>query len=158
MSWNKDRLMYYRSEYLLQQNGGQYTDSTIADIDTRYDPTDPVQAALYDSTFSHQPFPTRIRAGAQLRAGPVLVTGDLMLRVTQGAVLSQPQRLSGAAELPLGGVFALRGGLATDFDGGITYGGGMGFKGGPVHFDLATNITPSGTRKGVTLGLGLSIN
>ena len=61
-----------------------------------------------------------------------------------------------ASDLPLS-VIAIRGGLATDFETGVTFGGGLGFKFGPVRFDTAANWAPGGDRQGLFFALGLGI-
>ena len=157
MSWKDSNLVYYRQEYLLQQNGIQYSDSTISNIDkVAYDPTDPEQKALRDSLLTGNPLGTRLRLGAQLSAGPVLLAGDLRFRVAKGVVAGPAQRASVGAELPLS-VVRLRAGLASDFSGGFGLSGGLGFQLGPVRLDFAAATTPGGDRQGLTLATGLSV-
>jgi hypothetical protein len=157
MSWSEDGLLYQRREYRLEQVGDAYVDSVISEIESQpFDETDPMQAALRDSILGRATFPTRVRAGAQLKAGPVLLAGDAMIRIKRGLVPGEARRLSAAAELPLS-VIALRGGLATDLETGVTFGGGLGLKAGPVRLDTAVNWTPGGDRQGLFLAFGLGI-
>lgn len=156
MSWNEDALLYQRREYRLFQDGDTYTDSVISEIDeTPYDASDPLQLALRDSVLGRATFPTRVRAGAQLALGPVLLAGDAMVQLKRGLVAGETARLGVAAELPLK-VVAVRGGLASDFS-GLSVGGGLGLQGGPVRFDIGASLTPGGDRQGLLLGVGLSI-
>jgi hypothetical protein len=157
MSWKDSNLVYYRQEYILQQNGVEYTDSTISNIDKApYDPTDPDQKALHDSLLTSRPLGTQLRVGAQLSAGPVLLAGDVRFRVAKGVVAGPAQRASVGAELPLS-VIRLRAGLASDFSGGFGLSGGLGFQLGPVRLDFAAATTPGGDRQGLTLATGLSV-
>lgn len=157
MSWDEDALLYQRREYRLEQQGDVYADSVISEIEeTPFDETDPIQAALRDSLVGRSTFPTRVRAGAMLRVGPVLLAGDAMVRLKRGLVSEESRRVSAAAELPLS-VVALRGGLATDLETGVTFGGGLGVKGGPLRVDLAASWTPAGDRQGLFLALGVGI-
>jgi hypothetical protein len=157
MSWSEDDLLYERREYRLEQQGDTYVDSVISEIESSpFNEADPLQAALRDSILGRATFPTRVRAGAQLKAGPVLLAGDAMIRIKRGLVPGEARRLSAAAELPLA-VVALRGGLATDLKAGITFGGGLGLKFGPVRLDTAANWTPGGDRQGLFLAVGLGI-
>jgi hypothetical protein len=86
----------------------------------------------------------------------VLLVGDAMLRIKRGLVPGEARRLSAAAELPLA-VIALRGGLATDLETGIVFGGGLGLKMGPVRLDTALNWAPGGDRQGLFVAVGLGI-
>ena len=157
MSWSDDGLLYGRREYRLEQQGGAYVDSVISEIESSpFNEADPLQAALRDSVLGRATFPTRVRVGAQLKAGPVVLAGDAMLRIKRGLIPGESQRLSAAAELPLS-VIALRGGLATDFENGVTFGGGLGFKFGPVRLDTAANWAPGGDRQGLFFAVGLGI-
>jgi len=158
MSWKDENLRYVRQEYLLQQSadGSTYVDSTISDVDQPYDSADATQLALRDSLFGGNPFATKLRLGAQLTAGPVLLAGDAQFELSDGIVPGANQRLSVGAELPLS-VVRVRGGLATAFDGGFTLSGGLGFKLGPVRLDVAAATTPGGDRKGFTVATGLSV-
>jgi hypothetical protein len=157
MSWKESNLLYERREYRLEQQGGTYADSVISEIEASpFDPSDPLQAALRDSVLGRATFPTRVRAGAQLKLGPVLLAGDAMLRIKRGLVPGEARRISAAAELPLS-VIALRGGLATDLETGITFGGGLGLKFGPVRLDTAANWAPGGDRQGLFFAVGLGI-
>jgi hypothetical protein len=156
ISWHENNLVYYRQDYIMQQVGDQFTDSTVADIEMPYDPADPNQAALHDSLVSTQTFPTRVRAGVLLSAGPVRITGDALVQLKSGLVPSDKQRLSAGVELPLKFV-ALRAGLSSNFSGGISYGGGLGFRMGPARLDLGASATPGGDRQGLQVAFGLSI-
>lgn len=158
MSWNDDKLWYVRQEFLLEQSadGTTYSDSTITDIDERYDPTDATQVAMRDSLLGGDPFATKIRVGARLTAGPVLLAGDATVKLADGIVPKAGQRMSVGAELPLS-VVRLRGGVATDFDGGFGISGGLGFQLGPVRLDIAGATVPGGDRKGPTIGFGASV-
>jgi hypothetical protein len=158
MGWKDENLRYAREEYLLEQSadGFSYRDSTIADISAAYDSTDAAQRALRDSVLGVDPFATKLRLGGQLSAGPVALAGDAVFELTDGIVPGASSRASVGAELPLG-VVALRGGIATDFDGGLGFSGGFGFKMGPVRLDLAAALTPGGARKGLMLATGLAI-
>jgi len=156
MSWNEDALLYQRREYRLEQDGDTYADSVISEVqEGPYDATDPLQLALRDSVIGRATFPTRVRVGAQLALGPVLLAGDAMVQLKRGLAGGDATRVSVAAELPLK-VVAVRGGVATDFS-GLSFGGGLGFRGGPARFDLAANLTPGGDRQGLVVGAGLSI-
>jgi F plasmid transfer operon, TraF, protein len=159
MSWSDSNLVYYRKEYLLQQdaNGLTYSDSTITNIDKApYNASDPAQKALRDSLLTGHPLGTMLRLGAQLSAGPVLLAGDAQFRVAKGIVAGPAQRLSVGAELPLS-VIRLRGGVASDFSGGFSLSGGLGFKLGPVRLDFAAATTPGGDRQGLMVATGLSV-
>jgi hypothetical protein len=158
MSWKDENLRYIREEYLLQQSedGLTYRDSTISDIDGPYDSTDATQKALRDSLLGADAFATKLRLGAQLSAGPVLLAGDAVFELTDGIVPGASSRASVGAELPIS-VMALRGGLATDFDGGIGFSLGLGFKLGPVRVDFGGAVTPGGDRKGFTVATGISV-
>ena len=158
MSWKDENLRYIREEYLLEQtaDGLSYRDSTIADIDAAYDSTDATQRSLRDSVLGVDPFATKLRVGAQLSAGPVLLAGDAVFELTDGIVPGASSRASVGAELPLA-VILLRGGLATDFDGGIGFSAGLGFKFGPVRLDFGGALTPGGDRKGLTVATGVSV-
>jgi len=157
ISWKEKNLVYYRQDYILEQVGDQFTDSTVADINMPYDPTDPNQLALHDSLVGAQTFPTRVRAGVLLSAGPFLIAGDAMVQLKRGLVPGDAQRLSAGAELPLGGFCALRAGLSSNFAGSFSYGGGFGFKMGPVRLDLGASATPGGSRQGMQVAFGLSV-
>lgn len=158
MSWKDEKLRYKQEEYELLQSadGLAYSDTTISDIDVPYDPTDVTQKALRDSLLGGDPFATKLRLGGQLTAGPVLLAGDAVFELTDGIVPGANQRLSVGAELPVS-VMRFRGGLASDFDGGFAASAGIGFKAGPVRVDFAGAITPGGDRKGVTVGMGISV-
>jgi len=159
MSWNESNLVYYRQEYLLRQDANSltYSDSTISNIEKApYNAADPAQKALRDSLLTGHPLGTMLRLGAQLSAGPVLLAGDAQFRVAKGVVAGPAQRLSVGAELPLS-VIRLRGGLASDFSGGFSLSGGLGFKLGPVRLDFAAATTPGGDRQGLTVATGLSV-
>jgi hypothetical protein len=157
MSWDEDALLYHRREYRLVQQGDVYLDSVISELeDVPFNDNDPLQARLRDSIVSRRTFPTRLRAGAQLQAGPVLLAGDAMVRVARGLIPGEARRISAAAEIPLS-VIAFRGGLASDLETGITFGGGLGFKLGPMRLDVAGNWSPSGDRQGVQAAMGLAI-
>ena len=158
MSWKDENLKYLREEYVLQQSadGLTYTSTTISDIDGPYDSTDATQRSLRDSVLGTDPFATKLRVGAQLSAGPVLVAGDAVFELTDGIVPGASSRASVGAELPLA-VILLRGGLATDFDGGVGFSAGLGFKFGPVRLDFGGALTPGGDRKGLTVATGLSV-
>lgn len=156
ISWKEQNLVYYRKDYITWQVGDQFLDSTVADIEGSYDPSDPNQLALHQSLIDQQTFPTRLRAGVLLSAGPFRLAGDGMVQLARGLVPGDKQRLSAGAELPLK-FFALRAGLSGNFSGGFSYGGGFGFKGGPVRFDLGASATPGGSRQGIQLAFGLSV-
>jgi hypothetical protein len=158
MSWKDENLRYIREEYLLQQSadGLTYRDSTISDIDGPYDSTDAAQKALRDSLLVTDAFATKLRLGAQLSAGPVLLAGDAVFELTDGVVPGASSRASVGAELPVS-VMAFRGGVATDFDGGVGFSLGLGFKLGPVRVDFGGAITPGGDRKGFTVATGVSV-
>lgn len=158
MSWKDENLRYVREEYLLTQSadGFSYQDSTIADIDGAYDSLDTAQRALRDSLLGVDPFATKLRLGALLSVGPVALSGDAVFELNDGIVPGASSRASVGAELPIT-VLVLRGGIATNFDGGIGFSGGFGFKMGPVRLDLAGAITPGGDRKGLTVATGLAI-
>jgi hypothetical protein len=157
MSWSEDDLLYERREYRLEQQGDTYVDSVISEIESSpFDESDPLQAALRDSILGRSTFPTRVRAGAQLKVGPVLLAGDAMIRVKRGLVPGESRRISAAAELPTA-VVNLRGGIASDLETGITFGGGLGLKAGPVRLDTAINWAPGGNRQGLSLAFGLGI-
>jgi hypothetical protein len=156
ISWKEQNLVYYRQDYIMEQVGDQFTDSTVADIEMPYDPTDPNQLALHDSLIGAQTFPTRVRAGVLLSAGPLRIAGDAMLQLKRGLVPGDKQRLSAGAELPLK-FFALRAGLSSNFSGSFSYGGGFGFKMGPVRLDLGASATPGGSRQGMQAAFGLSV-
>jgi hypothetical protein len=157
LSWSENGLLYERREYRLEQQGGEYVDSVISEIESSpFDESDPLQAALRDSLLGKSTFPTRLRVGAQLKAGPVTLAGDAMLRIKSGLVPGESRRISAAAELPLA-VIMLRGGLASDLETGVTFGGGLGFKFGPVRMDGAVNWAPGGDRQGLFVAFGLGI-
>jgi hypothetical protein len=157
MSWDEEALLYQRREYVLLQVGDTYVDSVISEVDeSPFDPSDPQQAALRDSLIGVRTFPTRLRAGAQLQAGKFVLAGDAMVRLASGLVEGESQRVSVGAELPLNFV-AFRAGLSSNFEGGFTMGGGLGFKAGPVRLDGAAAWTPGGDRQGLVVGLGLSV-
>lgn len=156
MSWKDEKLRYVRQEYLLRQSANDYQDTTIADIDGPYDPTDAVQKALRDSLLGGNPFATKLRVGAQLAAGPVLLSGDARFELADGIVPGPKQRVSVGAELPVT-VLRFRAGLATDFDGGVAFSGGLGFKLGPVRLDFAAATTPGGDRKSLVVATGIGI-
>ena len=88
--------------------------------------------------------------------GQKQAAGDAMIRVKSGLVPGESRRISAAAELPLA-VVNLRGGFASDLETGITFGGGLGFKFGPVRLDSAINWAPGGDRQGLTFAFGLGI-
>lgn len=157
MSWKDENLRYIREEYLLEQSadGFSYQDVTIADIDAAYDSLDTTQRALRDSVLGRDPFATKLRLGAQLSAGSVLLAGDAEFELTDGIVPGASSRASVGAELPIT-VLILRGGVATDFA-GLGFSAGLGFKLGPVRLDVAGALTPGGERKGLALATGLSI-
>lgn len=156
-SWKDENLLYWQAEFALEQSAdGQDYLNTGEDTLVAYDPTDPSQKALRDSLLAIDPFATKLRLGAQLTAGPVLLSGDAAFELSDGIVPGANQRFSAGAELPL--LFLrLRGGLATDFDGGVGISGGLGFKLGPVRLDFAAGTTPGGDRKGLTFATGLSV-
>jgi hypothetical protein len=158
MSWKDENLRYRREEYLLEQtaDGFSYEDSTIADIDAAYDSLDATQRALRDSLLGVDPFATKLRLGAQFSAGPVALSGDAVFELTDGIVPGASSRASVGAELPITAI-VFRGGIATDFDGGVGFSGGFGFTMGPVRLDFAAALTPGGARKGLTLATGLAI-
>jgi hypothetical protein len=156
ISWKEQNLVYYRQDYIMQQIGDQFTDSTVADVDMPYTASDPNQRALRDSLVGVQTFPTRLRAGVLLRAGPLRVAGDAMLQLKHGLVPGDAQRLSAGAELPLK-IVALRAGLSSNFSGSLSYGGGLGFLMGPVRLDLGVNATPGGSHQGMQAAIGLSV-
>ena len=158
MSWKDENLRYHREEYLLQQSadGLSYQDSTISDVEGPYDSTDATQQALRDSLLGGDPFATRLRLGAQLSAGPVLLAGDATFELSEGIVPGAKSRASVGAELPIA-VLRLRGGVATDFDGGVGFSAGLGFKLGPVRLDVAGALVPGGARKGLTVATGVSV-
>jgi hypothetical protein len=157
MSWSEDGLLYERREYRLEQQGDTYVDSVISEIESSpFDENDPLQAALRDSIMDRSTFPTAVRAGAQLAVGPLLLAGDAMIRIKRGLVPGEARRFSAAAELPLS-VAAFRAGFATDLESGITFGGGIGFKFGPVRMDTAVNWAPGGDRQGVAAAFGVGI-
>jgi len=156
MSWKEENLRYFRAEYLLEQTGSDYQDTKVVDTTVAYDPTDPAQVGLRDSLLGVDPFATKLRLGAQLAAGPVLLAGDMMFEVTDGIVPGTGQRASVGAELPLS-VVRLRGGLATDFETGVGFSAGLGFKLGPMRLDVAGGLTPGGARKGLTFATGIAV-
>jgi hypothetical protein len=158
MSWKDGNLRYLREEYLLEQSadGFSYRDTTISDIDSPYDSTDASQRALRDSLLGSDPFATKLRLGAQMSAGPVLLAGDAVFELARGIVPGARSRASVGAEIPLA-VMRFRGGIATDFDGGVGFSAGLGFKLGPVRLDIAGALTPGGDRKGLTVATGLSV-
>jgi hypothetical protein len=157
LSWSESGLLYERREYRLVQSGGEYVDSVISEIESSpFDESDPLQAELRDSILGQSTFPTRIHAGALLRLGPLNLAGDAMIRVKRGLVPGESRRISAAAELPTA-VVNLRGGIASDLETGITFGGGLGLKAGPVRLDTAINWAPGGNRQGLSLAFGLGI-
>jgi len=158
MSWKDENLLYATADYRLQQSadGFTYSDTKIIDTTVAYDPTDATQKALRDSLLSIDPFATKLRLGAQLSVGPVRLAGDAAFELTDGIVPGASKRVSVGAELPIS-VVRLRGGLATMFDGGVAFSGGLGFKMGPVRLDFAAGTTPGGDRQGLTFATGLSV-
>jgi len=171
MSWKDENLLYFREQYLLSQSadGTQYMDTTLAagacDVFTneqecpttvRYDSSSATQRALRDSLLGNDPFATRLRLGAQLAAGPVQLAGDLTFELTDGIVPGAKQRASVGAEVPVS-VVRFRGGVATDFDSGVGFSAGLGFKAGPVRIDFAGSLTPGGDRKGLAFATGISV-
>lgn len=158
MSWKDEKLLYFHAEYLLEQSadGLTYQDTKYVDTTVAYDSTDAVQRSLRDSLLGVDPFPTRLRLGGQLSAGPVLLAGDLAFTVTDGIVPGAKQRASVGAEVPVS-VVRFRGGVATDFDSGVGFSAGFGFKAGPMRIDFAGSLTPGGDRKGLAFATGISV-
>jgi hypothetical protein len=156
-SWKDDHLAYYRKEYRITQNGDQYTDSTVADIDrVPYDESDPLQRALRDS-LRHGTYPTRIRAGVYLPLGPLHLAGGITLRAREGLTREAASHAAVGAELRIIPFLPLRAGIATDLASGTTLSGGFGLKLGPVRIDTALSNTPSGDHQGFLAAVGISI-
>jgi hypothetical protein len=86
----------------------------------------------------------------------VLLAGDATFELSEGIVPGAKSRASVGAELPIA-VLRLRGGVATDFDGGVGFSAGLGFKLGPVRLDVAGALVPGGARKGLTVATGVSV-
>ena len=158
MSWKDANLIYSRKIYSLTQVGDQFQDATIAnDSSVAYNPANATQKALHDSMFAHGTFPTRVRGSVRYTSGMVTVVGGADLRLKSGLVSSDAQIISAGAEVVPLGILAIRAGLASNFEGGLTYAVGGGLKFGPVRFDTGLTSTSSGDRKGFQLAMGMSI-
>ena len=157
-SWDDANLVYYRKQYRVRQVGDQVVDSTISNIEKApYNAGDPLEKALHDSLTASGTFPTRIRAGVNVTRTRFTVAGGITLRAKRGLDPGAAQQLSAGAELRPAPVLALRAGLSSDLASGMTLGGGIGLKLGPVRLDAALANTLSGDHKGFQVALGASI-
>ena len=157
-NWDDQHLVYYRKQFKLTQNGSQYTDSTISNIDKApYNPADPLQKRLHDSLTTGGTYPMRIRAGVNATSGMITIAGGVVLRVKQALDVGAAQQVSAGAELRLIPILPLRVGLSTDLAGGFTLSGGLGLKLGPLRFDGAVANSASGDHKGFQAAVGVAI-
>ncbi|MFQ5551768.1 MAG: DUF5723 family protein, partial [Gemmatimonadales bacterium] len=158
MSWDEGALLYYRQQFQLQVIEDDFIDSTLADIsDEPFNAGDPAQAALRDSMMVNANFPTRVRGGISYVVGPLLVAGDLMVRIKRGLDFGDAQRLAVGVELQGIPVLRPRLGTATNFESGLALAAGFGLQLGPLRLDAAVLNSARGDRKGFDLGIGVSL-
>lgn len=159
MSWKTDRLRYERADLVVGQDAnGVVSDSTIhtALVGAAIE-GDLMARALRDSMLSHASLARLARAGVSYRAGGLLISGDVMVRLTQGLDRQPAQSASTGLEYVLWGVVPLRTGIGTDFAGSLSLSVGTGLYVGPVRLDLGAASVSGPAHHGVMAGVGLSL-
>jgi len=159
IAWRRDRLKYERTEPTVTQGAdGVIRDTTrhTVLVGSAID-TDPVALAMRDSLLRRSDLARMARAGLSYQVGALLLSGDVMVRITQGLDRQPAQSVSAGIEYVLWGFLPLRSGFGADFAGAYTLTAGTGLYVGPVRLDVGAASIHGPLHHGLRVGAGLSL-
>jgi hypothetical protein len=160
MDWDADRLRYERVLYAVQQN----PDGSVTDTESRTTLTTPqavegdaTARALRDQLLANSDFSRYVRGAASLRLAGFTLSGDLLVRITEGLDAVPSRQIAAGAEYRLLGVIPLRAGFATDFSNSLMLSAGTGLHLLGINIDASIANVEGDARPGVIVGVGVGL-
>lgn len=160
MTWDEDRLVYERTDALLEQ------DASGAVVDTRTTTlrltpsqiaSDPTAATLRDALLAHAKFARVARVGLALRRGAASFAADAQVRLSEGLDRRPLQAVSAGVEYRLLGILPFRAGVGWDFGESLLLSAGTGIQLLGLNVDVSAASISGDIRPGAVLGVGVGL-